>query len=319
MRARNYGIQRWLALVILVFVLLGAVTVSAQNASPITVGENQTAQVADALTPIRFVISVASPLSIQVQVLAISPGLAPTFRVVDPGGVVILNTVNPGTQTIVQGTPNLSSPGSYTIEVSSANGATGQFLISVQAGAPLAPPQPLTQGQPLNATLNQQNARQAFSFAGSTNEVLLLLVRSSAPNGGPVVALRDADTGDTLALNSSRLAGIVYRIGTGAGNYLVEVTHSGATASEGYVICLATESGSAACPGVGGGAQTAPTPIPTVFIVPTAVPTATLIPTQAVPPTFSPVVINPAGACQVASARGATINIRSAPGTDFDN
>ncbi len=314
MRARNRGTRRWFILATCCFALvLGVVMVNAQAPTPINIGENQTAQIVDAQLPVRFTLSAASPLSVQLQVLAISPGLAPTFRVLDPGGVVILTAANSGTQTIVQGTPNLASPGAYTIEVSSANGATGQFLISAQAGAPLAPPQPLASGQPLNATLNALNARQAFSFAGSNSDIMLLLVRSSTPNGGPVVTLRDADTGDTLALNSARLAGVIYRIGTGSGNYLVEVTHSGTTPSEGYVICLAPESAATGCPGISAQAVVPATPIPTIFVLPTATP----LPIIAASPTFSPVVINPAGACQVASARGATINIRSAPGTGF--
>jgi uncharacterized protein YraI len=52
--------------------------------------------------------------------------------------------------------------------------------------------------------------------------------------------------------------------------------------------------------------------------VPTLIPTFTPSPTQGPPPTFAPVVINPAGPCLTASARGATINIRSAPGTNFN-
>ncbi|MCC6802215.1 MAG: SH3 domain-containing protein, partial [Anaerolineae bacterium] len=313
--------RRWLYLTtLLLLVLAGAVSVSAQNAIPIGVGENQTGQITDSSTPVRYSISSAAPLSIQIQVLAISQGLAPTFRVVEPSGVVATNAINGGTQTIVQGTTSLTNPGTYTIEVSSANGATGQFLISVQAGAPLAPPQPLTAGTPINGSVSSQSVRQAFSFSGSEANSLLLAVRSNTPGAGPVVMLRDADTNETLALNSSRLAGVIYRIGTGAANYQVEVTHSGAPQQEGFVVCLATEGNPTDCPGIVS-AQAAvggpPTPIPTVFIVPTALPTITPLPTQAVPPTFAPVVINPTGACQVASARGATINVRSGPGLSF--
>lgn len=314
MRARIRSRQAWLGLITLTFVfLLGAVTVSAQAAEPITIGENKTGQIVDAQTPARYSIQLASPMSIQVQVLAISQGLAPTFRVLDPSGVVILSATNPGTQTIVQGSPNLSTSGVYTIEVNSANGATGQFLLSVQAGAPLAPPQPLTPGVALNGSLNQQNSRLAYSFTGVPNDILLLLVRSSAPGGGPVVSLRDGGTGETLAVNSARLAGALYRIPANNGSFVVDVSFSGINPSEAFVICLATESGTATCPGV----ETAQNVVPTAITVPTLIPTFTPSPTQGPPPTFAPVVINPTGPCLTASARGATINIRSAPGTNF--
>lgn len=314
MRAQIRSRQAWFGLITLTFVLLlGAVTVSAQAAEPITIGENKTGQIVDAQTPARYSIQLASPMSIQVQVLAISQGFAPTFRVLDPSGVMILSATNPGTQTIVQGAPNLSTSGVYTIEVNSANGATGQFLLSVQAGAPLAPPQPLTPGVALNGSLNQQNSRLAYSFTGVPNDILLLLVRSSAPTGGPVVSLRDGSTGETLAVNSARLAGALYRIPANGGSFVVDVSFSGINPSEGFVICLATESGTATCPGVG----TAQNVVPTAITVPTLIPTFTPSPTQGLPPTFAPVVINPTGPCLTASARGATINIRSAPGTDF--
>src|SRR5215216_3477560 len=94
----------WLRLTTLLLLLLaGAVTVSAQAPTPITVGENQTGQIVDSSLPVRYSFASAAPLSVQIQVLAISQGLAPTFRVVDPGGVVILSGVNSGDQTIVQG------------------------------------------------------------------------------------------------------------------------------------------------------------------------------------------------------------------------
>ncbi len=314
---RRFYRQRWVLIASLIAIfLVGTLTISAQG-TPITIGENETGNVTDAGSAVSYTLTVAAPMSVNVQVLAITPGFAPNFRMIDPGGIVVLDTSNPGTQTIVQGTPNLSSPGAYTIEVRSANGATGQFLISVQPGAPLAPPQPLTPGLPLNGTVSPQNTRQAYSFSGLQTDVLLLTVRSTS-NVGPVVALRDADSGETLGLSSARLGGAGFRIPLGIANYLVEVTHSGGNAPEPFVVCLATESGSAICPGtLVGGQNTQPTPIPTIFIPPTQPPAPTLPPLPTMTPTFSPVMINPTGSCQVASARGYTINVRSGPGTNY--
>ncbi|MBI1257292.1 MAG: SH3 domain-containing protein [Chloroflexi bacterium] len=298
--------------------LFSVLAVSAQaTPTPINVGENKTGEVTDASSAVAYAVAVGAPQSISVQVLAITPGFAPTFQVIDPGGIMILDTANPGTLTIAQGTPSLSSAGSYTIEVKSANGTTGQFLISVQAGAPLAPPTALTPGQPVNDTVNTQATRKAYSFSGSPTDVLALIVHSSTPNSGPVVKISDADSGETLGLNSTRLLGVDYRIPAAPGNYLVEVTHSGASGDEGFSICLATESGSIPCPGLNSGLgapqptviSELPSPTPTLVFA-----TATLGPT----PTFSPVNIDPNGACQVASAHGPSINVRGGPGTNFN-
>lgn len=289
--------------------LVGVFSVSAQTpVTPITVGENKTGNVTNPTTSVPYALSVAAPQSINIQVLAISQGFAPNFRVIDPGGIIILDASNPGTQTIVQGSPNLASPGTYTIEVFSANNATGQFLISVQPGAPLAPPQALTPGQPVNGSVSSQTTRQAYSFAGLPNDVLALVVRSTSNTSGPVVALRDANTNETLSLSSARLGGISYRILSGQTNYLLEVTHSGGNTLEPFTICLATESGSATCPG-----GLAPQIIqPTATLFPTSVPP----PTQN--PTYSPPTINPLGQCMVASARGLAINVRSGPGLNYN-
>lgn len=303
--------RRSFVLVMLVFTLLaGVVSVGAQAATPLAIGENQTGQILDPAVPVRYAISSVTPISVQLQVLAISSGFAPTFRVIDPTGLVTATVPNNGTQTIVQGTANLASAGTYIIEVSSALNATGQFLISVQAGAPLAPPVPLPVGSPVNGTLNPQVTRQAYSFSGSETDALLLTVRSAAPDAGPVVVLRDAESGETLALNSARLAGTVYRLGAGLANYLVEVTYGGGIPQESYVICLAAEAIASACPGIVSVQAVQPTALPTIFI-------PTLIPTSIVPPTLPPPTINPAGPCLVVT-RGQFVNVRSGPATSFN-
>ena len=186
--------------------------VNAQDAAtPISIGENETGQVTDSSGAVLFAFTLGVPMSVDLQVLAITPGFAPTFRIVDPDGVVVLDAANPDGQTVTQGMPNLSSSGTYTIEVGSANETTGQFLVSVQPGAPLAPPQALPAGQLLNGAVEARNSRQAYRFSGSFDDVLLLTVRSTSAALGPVVALRDADSGETLALDSAGLIGVDYR------------------------------------------------------------------------------------------------------------
>lgn len=308
---RGSAIRMWVCAVLL---LMGVVTVRAQApGTPINIGENKTGQVTDAGTPVVYTVTVAAPMSINVQVLAITPGFAPTYRVLDSGGIVILDTANPGTQTIVQGTPNLSSPGAYNIEVRSANQTPGQFLVSVQPGAPLAPPQALTPGVPVTGLVSAQTTRQAFAFSGTPADVLLLSVRSLFESAYPVVTIRDADSGETLGMSSARLGGVVFRIPAVTENFLVEITHGGGGNTETFSICLATESGSITCPGTSSsGAVQNPQPTQAI-----AQPTQVVAQPTQPPATFAPVFIDPNGPCQVASARGQTINVRSGPSTSY--
>ena len=281
-------------------ILSGGVTAQ-DAATSISIGENETGQVTDSSGAVLFAFTLGVPTSVNLQVLAITPGFAPTFRVLDPGGVVVLDAANPGTQAVAQATPNLSSPGAYTIEVRSANDTTGQFLLSVQAGAPLAPPQPLSAAQPIDGVVSTQMTRQAYSFSGSPDDVLVLTVRSTTDAAGPVVALRDADTSETLALDSAGLIGVDYRFPATARNYLVEITDSGGDVPEPFTICLATESDLAICSDAGEAVAS-----PTVVVsAPTLTPTAT------------PAAINPTDACQVTPARNVGINVRGGPGTNY--
>ena len=166
-----------MAAILICAFLIGAVTVSAQSDIPVSIGQNVTGEVTADAPAVVYTIEVAAAQSITLQVLAITPGFTPTFRVSDPSGVVVLDTANPGTQTIAQGAPNLAGGVQYTIEVTSANGTPGQFLISVQPGAPLAPPQPLTPGQPLFGTVDAQDDAPGVFFQRMESDVLLVTVQ----------------------------------------------------------------------------------------------------------------------------------------------
>ncbi len=298
--------RRWFAVTSLIgFLLIGVLAINAQGTpTAITVGENQTGLLSDASSVVQYTLALGAPQSVKIEVLAITPNLQLGFDVLDPGGVAIFAT--PGLQSAVQGAPNIASAGSYTIEV---RGSTaGQFLISVQAGAPLAPPQPLTPDQPTRGTVSAQLTRQAYSFSGSPGVVMLLMIASQSDTSGPVVTLRDADTGETLSLNSAGLVGINYRIPSVARNYLLELTDSGAGTSENFTVCLTAE-GSGACGGV---VQVSPLATPTVIV---ALPTPTLTPIIIGSP--APATLDPNGSCQVTPSVAQNVNVRSGPGTNY--
>lgn len=284
--------------------LLWVGAAQAQVATPIAIGENRTGEIGQPGAVAEFALLTPSAVAANIQVLAISQGLAPAFEVIAPPGIIIASDPNLTGGGVASAAINLS-PGSYLIRVRSAANSTGQFLISVQGGTPLTPPQPLLLGQSVSGQVSAQASRQAYSFRGQIGEILLLTVEGPRLAPGPVVTLKDADTGDTLAINSGRLIGIRHRLPPEVANYLLEITHSGGPQAEGYTVCLETESPTARC--------AAPTPtlaaqVPTA-VAPTAV-APTPVPTQ-------PVQIPPTGPCSVASLTGSSVNVRSGPGLNF--
>ena len=290
---------RSISIFVLLSCLLWVGVAQAQVATPIAIGENRTGEIGQPGAVAEFSLLTPSAVAANIQVLAISQGLAPAFEVIAPPGIIIASDPNMTGGGIASAAVTLS-PGSYLIRVRSAANSTGQFLISVQGGAPLAPPQPLLLGQPVSGQVSAQATRQAYSFRGQLGEILLLTVEGPRLAPGPVIALKDADTGDTLAINSGRLIGIRHRLPDEVANYLLEITHSGGPQAEGYTVCLETESPTARC--------AAPTPT-LAAQVPTAVP-PTAVPTQ-------PIQIPPTGPCSVASLTGSSVNVRSGPGLNF--
>ena len=252
MNAANHR-SRWLVVGVLICILLvGTLIVSAQSTPlSITIGQNQTDSLTDASSRVQFSIAVPVPQNINVQVLATSPGFAPAFRVLDPNNAVVLDVANSGAQSIIQQALTLSSFGKYILEVRSANDIAGQFTISVQPGAPLAPPIPLPLQQPVTATVDTQTTRQAFSFTALSTDALLLDVTSTSPTSSPVIHLSNADTGNTLGLSNAELTSARFRMPIGTTHYLLEVTTNGSDAPQTVTICLWPEHGASPCPGVG--------------------------------------------------------------------
>lgn len=293
----------FILLSLVITLVFGVVTVSAQLGTPINIGQNLTGQVSPATPQVTFTLNSVQPQVINIQVLTITQGFQPALRIIDPSGVVLQSIGAQGVQTLLQATVSLST-GTYQIIVGSGNGATGDFLISVQGGTPLLPPSPLGLGQAVSNIVNQQTPQLSYTFQASQSDVLILTVRADTPNSGPTVRLRDADTDDLVALSSSRLIGTRFRIPAGLTSYVADVSHSGLSPLENFTICLEPENGSVPCPAALGGSQVAVQPTTAPLNVPTIAPTV-----------FVPVTIPANGPCAVASSQGATINIRSGPST----
>ena len=72
--------------------------------------------------------------------LAITPGFAPAFAVLDPDGSVILEVANAAGLNIARRIVDLPGAGTFIVEVRSANNTPGQYLVSAQPGEPSASP-----------------------------------------------------------------------------------------------------------------------------------------------------------------------------------
>lgn len=294
---------KWLVLIcsLTCMVLVGLVPISAQAAS-ISIGENRTGEVSAASPAAEFTLTSPELRSARVQVLAISAGFAPFFTVIDAtNGVPVLEVGVSGEATIIQGDVTLAAGAIYIIQVQSANGVFGQFVLSVQQGPPVQPARPLTIGQPVAQTISGDTRGHQYSFAADPVEILLLSVASDETESGPNIVLRDAVTGQTLAASGSRLVGASFRIPIGADSFIIEVTSSGSLSPQPYSICLETESAAIRCPGTTAPAATQP-----------PAPTETLLPTV---PGFTPAPIAPGGPCSLAPGGASAVNVRSGPST----
>lgn len=273
----------------------------------INIGENKVGEVTAEQPISAYLLTVFDPQLIDVQVLAVTQGFAPALRMFDPTGALLQAETNPGSATVVQVRSLEVTAGVYRIEIESANGQPGQFVLGVQAGQPLPPPAPLVLGQAFDGSAASGAPRQRYSFTGLETDALLLYVTSELPGFAPLVSLKDADTLETLATTSARVTGVRYRIPAGATAYLVEVVNSGTSAVEVYTVCLENANGTGPrCPE---GAAAAATPEPTAV---------TFVPSPTPPPQAQPLPPLPStGACVVASLTGGAVNVRSGPSTDF--
>lgn len=306
---RRENLLSQLSRLLFVFILLtgllwiGAVSVSAQIPPiPVILNQNVTGTFATPATPVLYSVTISAPQTLNINVFGITPGIVPAFRVLNTSGLVVQTVPNLTNSNTVGAAVVPVGVGVYLIEVQSVTGQAGDFLLAVQAGAPLPPPQALIVGQSISSSVTAAAPLQSYTFAGSPTETLRLIIHSMQPAAAPVVTLKDAATFEVLANSSARLAGVQYRIPQLAVNYVLDVSSSGSPNPEAYILCLERE----------GVPSTCPIPAPQVAVVPTLTPPA--------PPaaaTRTQVPLPSTGSCVVASAEGGAINVRSGPGTNF--
>jgi SH3 domain-containing protein len=289
--------KTWVLTILMWALFLNIFTVNAQGGDIlINIDQNQPGEISQIQPSTSYIVGVTQPQMITVQVLAITTGLTPTFSIYDPSGVAIYSSNNQSLS-IVSTTQAFMSPGVYRIVVSSGIGQVGQFLISLQGGGTLQPPQNILIGQVVNGAVSAESPILMYTFSASPSTVLRLTIQSSQVNSSPTILLQDANTGETLGSANARLLGAQFRIPASAivANYRVQINYS-AGAQQNFILCLESEGANAICPTA------------TTSSAPPTIPTPTPLPATLVP-------LSSTGPCVVAPARNGRVNVRSAPST----
>jgi len=265
----------------------------AQGTAPIQIGQNATGAITAEASSAPFALTANAGDTATIQVLAISANFAPNFRVLNAAGVEVLNVPNPDGKAILSGNVAFNDSGIYTIVVGGENGSTGQFVLSLQAGAPLPPPTALVLNQPIMAMVGAEAPVQLYRFDTTSLGAVTVAVLSQTADAGPLVTLYDESAGKTIASNGAGVVGVAYQLPAAGHAYRVEVRANG-SGDTSFLICLGTCSGSLL---VGNG-NAAATAIPTVAA-----------------PAVTPEVSS--AGCSAASSAGGSVNLRSGPGTQY--
>lgn len=294
MRTRSVSFRVSQGLICLFLLLLTGITVTfAQSVpTPIAIGENAIGVLSPESPGARYAVNVAGGETAILQVLTLSGGLIPRFQVYNPDGVAIIDQGNVSGAITLTATVSFTAPGVYTIAVQGENGTTGQFVLSLQPGAP-PPAVELSRSQPVSTVVGTSAPLHVYRFSTTTADAdLTLSVLTQTSSAGVLVSLFDEDTGKTLATSDSSFGGVAYRLLAAERRYRVEVRAGDTPGDIAFSICLGACANGLISPG-----NTQPSaPIPT--------------------PTLSPQVPQ-AAACTVVSTAGGSVNIRSGPGTGY--
>lgn len=291
----------------LIFMLTTLPIKAQNNVTPLNIGENKPGEIATSGATPSYTISIDTPNFVVVQVLALTQ-FTPSFRVISPFGIELINAEANENESIVQANVALPAVGDYMIEVLGGNAGAG-YVISVQQGELLPPPIALTLGERIIGEVTVPAPVKQYSFSAAADQVLFVSVESLSQTHSPVIALRENATSELIALSNAALIGVTYRIPTGANGYVLDILQGGAEISARYSICI--ESLEVRC-------------APIEQEIP---PEATDEPQESqenieITQTLAPIEIVateiPANSCRVASAVGVLINVRALPALNSD-
>ena len=116
---------------------------------------------------------------------------------------------------------SLLDPGSYIVEVGSANNTAGLVVVVVYNETPVTTT-PLTPGNTLNATVSPAVPVMLYSISALTEPAFLYIESASTQHGVSAQIITTA-TGQVSGESSSDLLGARFRIPAGSATYQVEI------------------------------------------------------------------------------------------------
>ncbi len=257
---------------------------------PIQIGQNTIGTLSAEVSTAQYSLTATGGETVMIQVLTLSSGAAPSFRVLNPAGIEVLSLSNPEAKASLTGTITFHDPGVYTVVVAATNGSSGQFVLSLQLGAPQPEPTTLILDQRLSATVGSAVPVQSFRFTMPSAGAAALTVVSQSPAAGALVTLYNESAGKTIASSDGSVLGVSYQLPANGQAYRVEV-RANAAGETPFTICVGACSG-----GLSGSAVAVPPPV-----------SETTLPTA--PAANAP--------CTASSSAGGTANLRSGPGTIY--
>jgi hypothetical protein len=267
-------------LIVLCLLAFSGFAFAQEDATPIAIDQNIFGELTADTTAARYAVTASGGESASIQVLALSEGFAPRFRVINPAGVEMLVVANPNGVNSLVGNASFADAGVYLIEITGENGTLGQYALSLQPGAALPEAIDLVVDQLLSDVVGSQTPIRVYHFNTATDPLLLTILSDEA-DSGVLVSLYNEDAGKTIATNDAGVSGVVYRFPPQPHSYQVEVRTSGEAGDTAYTICLGN-CGS----GLLAGEATAESELATA-------------------------------ACSVTSNAGTAVNVRGGPGTQY--
>ena len=280
MSVRRVLIQFCCVFVYLSLLLIGGVALAQGETTPIAIGENAFGELTAEVSIVQYSVTATGGETANIQVLALSDGFVPRFRLVNPAGIEVLTVPNPDGLNMLTASASFADVGDYLIEIQGENNTVGQFALSLQPGAALPEAVELVIDQPIAEVVGSQNPVRVYHF-NTTTEPLVLTILSDEPDSGVLISLYNEDAGKTIATSDASVSGVAYRLPPEERSYRVEVRAGGEAADTAYSICLGN---------CGGGLLSAEATVEPETV------TAT---------------------CTVISAAGTAVNVRSGPGTQY--
>lgn len=208
-------------LLIVTLVLQMLPTAYAQD--EVVVGQDKVGEISVVNPSPSYIFNAQANQQVTIRVSAVASPVVPQFTIFNGNGVLVQAVGNPTLSNSVEGIVTFALAGVYNIQVSSADGSAGQFVLSVLSTQPAIPPTPLLPNRPVEGTL-ASGENLVYSFAGDPNYNLLLTLES-LDDVQSVSSELTIETGESLATLSSLFLSSQLLIPAGSNNYLFKLNN----------------------------------------------------------------------------------------------